>query len=88
MAENAGVMMHQCKIVIDGAPYSFPVEGDFFWGKDELLFPTPDNLISKTPWQQQGYSVMPAFSQDEFDLGESFDYQKYSCNTKDEKCSR
>jgi len=64
-------MIHQCNIVIDGETNSFPVEGEFSWGKDETLFSLQDNLISKTSWHKKGYTVIPAFSQEEFNAAKA-----------------
>ena len=58
-------MINHCELKIDGKPYSLPVEGEFFWGKDELLFPTEDSLISKTSWKEKGYTIVKAFSDEE-----------------------
>lgn len=56
----------KCDLFIDKEPYSFEVEGDFFWGKEELLFKQEDNVISKMPWLEDGYAVVNAFVKDEF----------------------
>ncbi len=55
-----------CKLYIDNKPFEFKVEGDFFWGKPELLYPEKDNVLSKMPWENQGYSIVEAFEKDDF----------------------
>jgi len=55
--------MKNCKLKIDDISYAFEVEGDFFWGEDELLFPVEDNVISKVDWYQKGYKTVPSLSQ-------------------------
>ena len=58
----------QCDLFIDTEPYSFEVEGDFFWGEEELLFKEEDNIISKMPWYEDGYAVVNAFLKEEFQV--------------------
>ncbi len=60
-------MNKTCKLLIDNEPYNFEVEGEFFWGKKELLYKSEDNVISKMPWQNEGYSIVNAFSPEEFE---------------------
>lgn len=55
-----------CKLLIDNSEYEFAVKGDFFWGKDEVLYRENDNVISKTSWAKEGYNVVKAFKDDEF----------------------
>lgn len=55
-----------CNITIDQIPYQFEVEGDFFWGQEELLFQPIDSLISKTSWKELGFGIVKAFSEEEF----------------------
>ncbi|WP_179022473.1 phytanoyl-CoA dioxygenase [Winogradskyella forsetii] len=55
-----------CKLFIDNKPFEFKVEGNFFWGQPELLYPQKDNVLSKMPWEKQGYSIVEAFGQDDF----------------------
>lgn len=57
-----------CLLNIDNEPYSFQVEGDFFWGNDELLFNENDSLISKMSWKSDGYANVPVFQGNEFHL--------------------
>ena len=59
-------MKRTCHINIDGKPYSFEVEGNFFWGEKKLLYNEKDSVISKTEWANQGYSVVSAFTKGEF----------------------
>ena len=59
--------MHKiCSLYIDNEPFQFKVEGDFFWGKPELLYPKDDNVLSKMEWEPQGFNVVKAFEGDEF----------------------
>jgi ectoine hydroxylase-related dioxygenase (phytanoyl-CoA dioxygenase family) len=60
--------MHKtCELFLDGESYQFEVEGHFFWGENELLFKAEDNVISKMPWKGEGYAVVDAFSEAEFE---------------------
>lgn len=61
-----------CQLFLDGTPYQFEVEGEFFWGEGDLLYTASDSVISKTPWSKLGYGVVPAFDETEFkDLSNS-----------------
>ena len=51
---------------MDGQPYQFEVEGDFFWGKNEVLYKADDNIISNMPWKTDGFKVVKAFSKSDF----------------------
>ncbi|GEQ87314.1 hypothetical protein ULMS_28220 [Patiriisocius marinistellae] len=55
-----------CKLSIDNTPYQFEVIGDFFWGKEELLYKPENSVISKTSWSEKGYGVVEAFFGNEF----------------------
>lgn len=55
-----------CNLYIDKEPYSFEVDGDFFWGEETLLFKPEDNVISKMDWKDKGYKVVNAFLEAEF----------------------
>lgn len=59
-------MYKTCSLYIDNQPFQFKVEGDFFWGKPELLYPKDDNVLSKMEWETQGFNVVKAFEGDEF----------------------
>ena len=56
-----------CNIYIDNTPYAFKVKGDFFWGKKELLYNKKNSVLSKMPWENEGYKVVEAFVNDEFE---------------------
>ena len=56
----------ECKLFIDNEPFRFKVEGDFFWGAGEALYEAENNIISKVPWTQDGYTVVDAFTSEEF----------------------
>lgn len=55
-----------CHIYIDDNPYAFDVKGEFFWGEKKLLYKEKDNVLSKMPWRKDGYKVVSAFENDEF----------------------
>jgi len=56
-----------CYIFIDDEPYEFKVKGDFFWGKNELLYKPKESVLSKVAWKKDGFSVVKAFINDEFE---------------------
>lgn len=56
-----------CKLFLDEKPYEFKVEGDFFWGEEKLLYNLKDSVISKTIWEKEGYKVVSAFKDNEFE---------------------
>lgn len=56
-----------CHIYLDNTPYAFKVKGDFFWGKEELLYNKGDSVLSKMSWEAEGYKVVNAFINDEFE---------------------
>lgn len=55
-----------CQLHIDKQPFQFEVEGEFSWGAPEMLFKKEDNIISKTPWKEEGFGVVHAFTEAEF----------------------
>lgn len=57
-----------CKLYIDEKPFQFEVEGDFFWGKDEVLFLKNDSVLDNVKWRNVGYKVVSAFTPSEFKL--------------------
>jgi len=57
-----------CQLHIDKQPFQFEVEGEFSWGAPEMLFEKENNIISKTPWKDEGYGVVHAFSKAEFEV--------------------
>ena len=59
-----------CKLNIDSKPFSFQVEGDFSWGESVNTFILENNIISKTNWIKDGYTIVNDFfeSQNEFKL--------------------
>lgn len=56
-----------CHIYLDNTPYAFKVKGDFFWGKNELLYNKTNSVLSKMSWENEGYKVVNAFINDEFE---------------------
>jgi hypothetical protein len=57
----------ECQLYIDNDPFQFTVEGNFFWGEGGALFEAENNIISKTNWKNEGYSVVNAFEGNEFE---------------------
>lgn len=57
-----------CHLFIENEPYEFEVKGDFFWGEQKVLYNPIDNIISKVPWEKEGYQVVKAFIDNEFEL--------------------
>lgn len=60
-------MVQKCNIKIDDDYYTFNVEGDFFWGKDELLYKKENSIISKTDWESLGFTCINIFKKGEFE---------------------
>lgn len=52
-------MRKNCAYSIDGLPVTLEVEGQFGFGKDEVLLLKDDNLFQNTPWNEPGYTVAP-----------------------------
>ncbi len=60
-------MQHKtCTLYIDDEPFSFEVKGDFFWGKEEVLFAKNDAVLEHVTWKSLGFNVVKAFTQEEF----------------------
>lgn len=59
--------LETCNLFLDNEAFQFSVEGNFFWGENTILFQPEDNVISKTPWSEEGYGVVPAFVGSEFE---------------------
>lgn len=59
-----------CELDIDSKPFSFEVEGDFSWGKPINTFILKNNIISRTEWINNGYSIVNNFfeGKNEFQL--------------------
>lgn len=55
-----------CRIFIDNEPFEFAVQGDFFWGEDEVLFVDKGGVLENVSWKDKGYKVVKAFSQEVF----------------------
>lgn len=55
-------MLKICKLTIDNKLFEFEVEGDFFWGRPELLYPLKNNILSNVPWERQGYACVDALN--------------------------
>ena len=54
-----------CKLNIDNQPFSFNVQGDFFWGEEKQMFIKENNIISKTNWMNDGYFIFESAISDE-----------------------
>jgi ectoine hydroxylase-related dioxygenase (phytanoyl-CoA dioxygenase family) len=52
----------ECQVKIDGKPFNFQIEGDFFWGKNEVLYDADDNVIAATGWQEEGFNILTLLS--------------------------
>jgi len=52
-----------CKLTIDDNSFQFQVAGDFFWGENSLLYTKKKSVLEKVAWEQDGYKVVPAFSE-------------------------
>ena len=50
-----------CEIDIDSKPFSFKVEGDFSWGQPINTFILKNNIISRTNWINNGYTIVNDF---------------------------
>ncbi|WP_053991463.1 phytanoyl-CoA dioxygenase family protein [Mangrovimonas sp. TPBH4] len=57
----------KCNLLIDDKPFSFDVEGAFFWGEEEVLYSESKSPISKANWKDIGYAVVKAFTGEEFE---------------------
>lgn len=57
-----------CRVTIDREPFEFELDGTFFWGNPECIFPIQNNAISKTGWAERGFSIIPLFSAAELGL--------------------
>ena len=58
--------MDKCNLIIDEKKFSFDVVGKFNWGKDEFLYNSETNILSKTNFIENGYSIINLFSDLEF----------------------
>lgn len=56
----------ECTVHIDGQPLSFSLEGNFFWGKDEILHNPQETVIKNTSWKNVGYSILNLLTNDEY----------------------
>jgi hypothetical protein len=54
-----------CQLTIDGQPFSFPLEGEFRWGRDEVLFDKHREILSGVDWQERGYSIFALLDEKE-----------------------
>jgi ectoine hydroxylase-related dioxygenase (phytanoyl-CoA dioxygenase family) len=51
----------QCQLTIDGQSHQYQIEGDFFWGEDQVLFEKDADTLALVAWREQGYTVQPLF---------------------------
>ncbi len=56
----------ECNLNIDGENFSYDIEGEFFWGADEVIFEKNIDTIENTKWHSAGYSVISLFDKHEF----------------------
>ncbi|PCI31902.1 MAG: phytanoyl-CoA dioxygenase [Elusimicrobia bacterium] len=47
-----------CEVLVDNAPFSFEISGQFHWGDDEVLYKEKGNIISGRPWKNRGYTQL------------------------------
>ena len=52
---------------IDGNYFELEVEGDFFMGKDQILFHDKATILENCSWAKQGFSVLSIFNEKEFE---------------------
>ncbi len=55
-----------CQLTIDKEPFSFQIEGDFFWGIDQVLFNPSSSVIMNTSWKKDGYALFDLLTVEEF----------------------
>lgn len=55
-----------CDIFINKKPFSFEVEGDFFWGESEALYKKNNSVLENVSWENEGFSNLTVFSEKEF----------------------
>ncbi len=55
-----------CQLTIDQVPYSFELEGDFFWGENEILAQSHQHLFSRWDYYETGYQIIPLFKEQEW----------------------
>ena len=58
-------MKTNCVLTIDDKEYYFPVEGEFSYGEDILLYNPGDSVIDKTVWSQKGFDIVALYSIEE-----------------------
>jgi len=47
------------KVKLNGKPFSYAVDGRSAYGSEEVLLEQDEDLLSKTPWADRGYGVVP-----------------------------
>ncbi|HSZ25341.1 MAG TPA: phytanoyl-CoA dioxygenase family protein [Cytophagaceae bacterium] len=55
-----------CEFSIDGSVFNVEVQGDFFQGKDQVLFSEKGNVIEHCPWLKEGFTMATIFEEQEF----------------------
>lgn len=55
-----------CNIYIDEIPFEFKVEGDFYWGNDEVLYTEKGSVLENVSWKKKGFKVVTAFKRETF----------------------
>jgi ectoine hydroxylase-related dioxygenase (phytanoyl-CoA dioxygenase family) len=56
----------QCELTIDGQPHRYWIEGDFFWGEDQVLFEKDSDTLAKVTWRDKGYTIEQLFDVESF----------------------
>jgi hypothetical protein len=55
-----------CEFTIDGYPFKIEVQGDFFQGKNEVLFSGKGSIIEHCSWLKEGYTIVKITDDEEF----------------------
>lgn len=55
-----------CEITIDNKPFIYQLQGNFFWGHDEVLYDSSNNVISKVKWENNGFSLLELLTDEEY----------------------
>jgi hypothetical protein len=56
----------KCDFQIDGKPFEIEIEGEAFWGRDEVLYLESDSFRLPAAWEDQGATQAALFSRDGF----------------------
>jgi len=67
MIQKTNLTSKKCIVYIDNEKFDFNVKGDFFIGKDELLFDKSDGILKNVNWAEKGFTILKVFTKDTFD---------------------